>query len=154
MEKFLQFATKPNEENMHVCWDNSKSTTQIPTLPFEITGSQRVNHSWSDQGKRSIHFDGLVLDCSNFIANALELLQSCTKSSIWPRGRFKYAYKLINLRALEVSHLNRLHIFHCKGKIFSIEFQRVPLKFRTKYLTNTLKDAIFIQYWKFETSQI
>ena len=27
--------------------------------------------------------DGLVQDCSNSIANALELLQSCTKPSIW-----------------------------------------------------------------------
>ena len=30
------------------------------------------------------HIDGLVQDCSNSIANALELLQSCTKPSIWP----------------------------------------------------------------------
>ena len=28
-------------------------------------------------------FDGLKQDCSNSIANALELLQSCTKPSIW-----------------------------------------------------------------------
>ena len=28
------------------------------------------------------HFDGLVQDCSNSIAYAMELLQSCTKSSI------------------------------------------------------------------------
>ena len=28
------------------------------------------------------------------------------------------------------------------GKIFCVEFQRVPLKFHTKYLTHTLKDAI------------
>ena len=29
------------------------------------------------------HVDGLVHDCCNSIANALELLQSCTKPSIW-----------------------------------------------------------------------
>ena len=29
------------------------------------------------------YIDGLVQDCSNCIANALELLQSCTKSSIY-----------------------------------------------------------------------
>ena len=29
------------------------------------------------------HLDGLVQDCSNSIYNALELLQSCTKPSIW-----------------------------------------------------------------------
>ena len=28
------------------------------------------------------HIDGLVQDCNNFIANALELLQSCTKPLI------------------------------------------------------------------------
>ena len=34
------------------------------------------------------------------------------------------------------------------GKIFWVEFQRVPLKLRT------LKDMIFTQYWKFKSSQI
>ena len=29
-----------------------------------------------------LHFDALVQDCSNSIANALELLQSCTKPSL------------------------------------------------------------------------
>ena len=29
-----------------------------------------------------LHIDGLVQDCSNSIANALELLQSCTKPLI------------------------------------------------------------------------
>ena len=29
-----------------------------------------------------LYFDGVVQDCSNSIANALELLQSCTKPSI------------------------------------------------------------------------
>ena len=33
------------------------------------------------QIKRMQSFDGLVQDCNNSIANALELLQSCTKSS-------------------------------------------------------------------------
>ena len=32
------------------------------------------------------HFDGLVQDCSNSISNALELLQSCTKPSIYDRN--------------------------------------------------------------------
>ena len=31
------------------------------------------------------------------------------------------------------------------GKIFCVEFQRVPLKFHTKYFTHILKDVIFIQ---------
>ena len=33
--------------------------------------------------KPSMIIDGLVQDCSNSIAKALELLQSCTKPSIW-----------------------------------------------------------------------
>ena len=32
--------------------------------------------------KTSFHFDGLVQDCSNYITNALELLQSYTNPSI------------------------------------------------------------------------
>ena len=35
------------------------------------------------------------------------------------------------------------------GKIFCVEFQRVPLKFHTKYLTHTLKD-IFYETLKFQ----
>ena len=36
-----------------------------------------------DSGRR--HINGLVQDCSYSIANALELLQSCTKPSIYRR---------------------------------------------------------------------
>ena len=41
--------------------------------------------------------------------------------------------------------INKIYIFQCMGKIFCVEFQRAPLKFHTKFLTHTLKDAIFIQ---------
>ena len=34
------------------------------------------------------------------------------------------------------------------GKIFCVEFQRIPLKFHTKYLSHTLKDLDFIRRWK------
>ena len=57
------------------------------------TGQDRCSkfHSHFDFGRVStigfpipvrLHTDGLVQDCSNSIANALELLQSCTKPSI------------------------------------------------------------------------
>ena len=36
------------------------------------------SHRWKNQ-----YFEGLVQYCSNSIANALELLQSCAKPSIW-----------------------------------------------------------------------
>ena len=67
-------------------------------------------------------------------------------------GRFKNTYELLNLRALKFSPVNKSHIFQCLGKIFCVEFQRYPLKFHTKYLTHTLKDMIFIQYWNSKSS--
>ena len=39
-----------------------------------------------------INFDGLVQDCSISIANALEILQSCTKPSIYGFMQFIYIY--------------------------------------------------------------
>ena len=67
-------------------------------------------------------------------------------------GGFKNAYELLNLRALKISMLYKNHIFQYMGMIFCVEFQRVPLKFHTKYLTHTLKDADFIHRWKFKSS--
>ena len=43
-------------------------------------------------------------------------------------------------------------IFQCMGKVFRVEFQRVPLKFHTKYLNHTLKDVEFIHIWQFKSS--
>ena len=39
---------------------------------------------WNMDKSKGEYIDGLVQDCSNSIANALELLQSCTKPSICP----------------------------------------------------------------------
>ena len=64
------------------------------------------------------------------------------------------AYELLNLRALKISMLYKNHIFQCTGKIFCVEFQRVPLKFHTKYLTHALKDVDFIHRLKFKSSEI
>ena len=47
---------------------------------------------------------------------------------------FKNAYDFLDLRAIKTS-------------LFWVEFQRVPLKFHTKYLTHTLKDVDFIHMW-------
>ena len=38
-----------------------------------------------------------------------------------------------------------MHIFQCMGKIFCVEFQRVPLKFHTKYLTHILIDNFWLR---------
>ena len=67
-------------------------------------------------------------------------------------GGFKNAYELLNLRALKISMLYKNHIVQCMGKIFCVEFQRVPLKFHTKYLAHTLKNVDFIHRWKFKSS--
>ena len=66
--------------------------------------------------------------------------------NITPGGRFKNAYELLNLRALKISMLYKSHIFQCMGKIFCVEFQRVPLKFHTKYLAHTLKDKSLMKH--------
>ena len=71
----------------------------------------------------------------------------------WHMGaRLKNAYELLNLRTLKISTLYKNHIFQCMGKIFCVEFQKVPLKFHTIYLAHTLKDVNFIQRWKFKSS--
>ena len=67
-------------------------------------------------------------------------------------GISKNAYELLNLRALKKSMLYENGIFQCMGKIFYVEFQRVPLKFHTKYLTHKLKDVDFVHRWKFKSS--
>ena len=69
-----------------------------------------------------------------------------------PGGRFKNAYELLNLRALKISMLYKNHIFQCMSMIFCVEFQRVPLKFHTKYHTHTLKDVDFMRRWQFKSS--
>ena len=82
-------------------------------------------------------------------------LTVCTyilRSKFHSGGRFKNAYELLNLRALKISMLYKSHIFQCMGKIFCVEFQRVPLKFHTKYLAHTLKDKSFMKHWNFKSS--
>ena len=59
-----------------------------------------------------------------------------------------------NLGVLKFSLVNKLHIFYSINKIFCVEFQRVYLKFHTKYLTHTLKDTIFIQCWKLKSCRV
>ena len=60
--------------------------------------------------------------------------------------------EFLTLRALKISMFHKRFIFQCMGKIFCVEFQRYPLKFHTKYLTNTLKDMTFIQHWNLKSS--
>ena len=55
------------------------------------------------------HIDGLVQERCNSIANALELCLSCTKSSIWRLGTFRFHlqvlfYKWVTVTLLDLSH--------------------------------------------------
>ena len=61
---------------------------------------------------------------------------------------------LVNLGALKSSILNKVHIFQCIDEFFLCGISKGTLKFHTKYLAYTLKDMIFIQCWKFMSSQI
>ena len=53
---------------------------------------------------------------------------------------------------LKFAMLNKNQIFPCIDKEFWAEFQMVPQKFHTKYLTHTLKDIDFIHRWIFKSS--
>ena len=64
------------------------------------------------------------------------------KKMVLGGGRFKNTYELLNLGALKLSPVNKIHIFQCMGKIFGLECHSVPLKFHAKYLTHTLEDNI------------
>ena len=54
----------------------------------------------------------------------------------------------------EIDSLHKIHIFQYMVKIVCVEFQWVPLKFHTKYLTHTWKCKFFLtKCWKFKSSQ-
>ena len=101
--------------------------------------------------------------CSNSIANALELLQSCTKPSI------QYFNGLMQKRHNSSALAMELCLFRIKPSIWwqasqcadhsnyfskanpcmvqdsCLEFHNCPLEFHTKYLTHTLKEVYFIK---------
>ena len=107
------------------CFVHAYDDTFTEVLTFHNTG---VNHvSTCSSADETVHFPA-------------------------PGARFKNPNVLLNLRALKISMLYKSHIFQCMGKIFCVEFQRVPLKFHTKYLTHTLKDKSFMKHWNFKSS--
>ena len=120
-------------------------TLHLQTCPFwPVTDSMRMFVRYETSTHCSIHF--------NINENHRTVLRMDNGVSEMTWGRFKNAYELLNLRALKISMLYKNLIFQCMGQIFCVEFQRVPLKFHTKYLTHTLKDVDFIHRWKFKSS--
>ena len=67
-------------------------------------------------------------------------------------GCFNTVHELLNLRACKILMLYKNQIFQNMGKIFCVEFQGVPLKYRTKYLPHILRYIDFIHGWKFRSS--
>ena len=62
---------------------------------------------------------------------------------------FFHLCKNAHMNGLEYSSLNKMYIFQCIGKRFCVEFQKMPLKFHTKYFTHTLKAILFCTTLKF-----
>ena len=61
--------------------------------------------TWHPAGHFELyHLDGLVQNCSNSIANALELLQSCTKPSIWSLIQSNTVLMRSNITGYSVQH--------------------------------------------------
>ena len=61
--------------------------------PRRFVSNATCIHSGSKNWSGNVDIDGRGQDCSNSIANALELQQSCYKPSIW--YLIKYAHRLV-----------------------------------------------------------
>ena len=64
-------------------------------------------------------------------------------------GRFKNIYEPLNLRAIEFSPVNKIHIFQYMGKIFCMEFQRYPCTKPSIYVCENISRHVwtFINVW-------
>ena len=87
--------------------------------------------------RTEIHFDGSVEDCSNSIANALELLQSYTKPSIystWLFCGFWFSYVLI------------IHIFYCfRSNFLSAHYHSTEVQYDSYYCIVLSKQHIVME---------
>ena len=83
------------------------------------------------------HIDVLAQDCSNSIANAMELLQSCAKSSIEPHLN-KHTRVLFYTIYSSYDHVHRyqmslaLHAHFVECGIYNMHVGTIP-KFSTKH---------------------
>ena len=70
--------------------------------------------------------DGLVQDCNNSIANALELLQSCTNPSIWSCDPFRLQWKLLSWWC-EISNIAEENLLWQRNNRMTIFLPQWPL---------------------------
>ena len=68
-------ATKTKEFESTVHWEGSGKKTIVVFRALNEPRKMRDQYDYD--------LDGLVQDCSISIANAMEILQSCTKPTIW-----------------------------------------------------------------------
>ena len=73
--------TKGNTKATNVLAPNM---ARMPADIILVIGHRQTHHQpfWGAATTLESNIDGLVQDCSNSIANAMELLQPCTKPSI------------------------------------------------------------------------
>ena len=127
----------------------------LPTQGARASATMIMTVEPNYYGPQSLRLNAPMIIITRYLLNSiLRDHYACRMSEhlTVPGGRFKNTYELLNQRALKFSYVNKIHIFQCMGKIFCVEFQRYPLKFHTKYLTHTLKDMIFMQFWNFKSS--
>ena len=80
-----------------VLWHSSRAMSKVPLWVWNL------------------QIDGLVQDCSNSIANALELLQSCTKPSIFKLRATSPRSQWVNRHLTFTTYLDVTH--HSKDKL-------------------------------------
>ena len=94
---------------------NSDLIRNLHTPLTKLTSMPLPGRNRSDAGSigrsdhvLALHIDGLVQDCSNSIAGALELLLACTKPSIWSlqASNVYYNTKTLNLKYHKISFVN------------------------------------------------
>ena len=63
----------------------SLGISRLATLLRHLSNFRVISHYYTQISEilQDLDIEGLVQHCSNSIANALELLQSCTKPSLW-----------------------------------------------------------------------
>ena len=103
--------------------------------------------------RQTPHIDGLVQCCCNSIANSLELLQSCTKPSIY-RSHFVPQHSIETHLALAMMHRFQPHIgiynvlCHTILRNLSWNFRHDCDIFKNKYYSfQNLSGRLFVSQW-------
>ena len=85
-------------ENVSIWWRHHASADSASQMPrntdllFDVSPKRHA-----DDLRHGTHVDGLVQDCSISIAIAMEILQSCTKLSMWCCSKYMPFHPLVHL---------------------------------------------------------